>query len=666
MRRVFIVRPFGTKNEVDFDAVEAKLIQPALAGAGLQGSTTAEIFEAGNIREDMFRLLVTADLVVADVSIHNANVFYELGIRHGLRPNATFMINAGIDRFPFDLQTDRYLAYDKADPAASVAALARGLAATIASGRCDSPVYQVLPELDPPNPEVLKPVPKDFREEVEAARQSRDRGMMRLLAYEARDFAWATEGLRLVGRAQFDTKAFAGGIETFEWLREALPDDVEASQRLATLHQRMGDLAGSNRAIARVLEAPRASRTQRAEVFALKGRNSKVTWVRAMQAAASDAAASEALRDPDLGEAIEGYARGFGLDLHHFYSGLNAMSLLRLQIGLAEAFPDAWAERFDDAAMAQPALEAARARFTQLCGAVALSLQSARDELQRSGKPPDEWVRISEADFAFLTAAKPKAIAQRYRDAVKDASDFALGSARDQLELFRRLGVRAEFAAEALAAIPLPKDASAEPAAPRVILFSGHMIDKPGRPEPRFPPTRAAEDRAREMIRKAVEEEARQANTAIVGLAGGACGGDILFHETCEELGISTQLLLALPPARFCATSVAHGGPDWVERYNALCDRKPPRILSQTGELPRWLWNRNYNLWQRNNLWMLFNALATNSERLTFIALWDGCKGDGPGGTEHMQSEVQRRGQKTIVLDARTLVDLGRGLAART
>ena len=34
---------------------------------------------------DMFQLLLTADLVVADISIHNANVFYELGMRHALR-----------------------------------------------------------------------------------------------------------------------------------------------------------------------------------------------------------------------------------------------------------------------------------------------------------------------------------------------------------------------------------------------------------------------------------------------------------------------------------------------------------------------------------------------------------------------------------------------------
>ena len=63
MPRAFIVRPFNTKEGIDFDAVERVLIQPALRAAGLQGATTTDIAEAGNIREDMFRLLVTADLV---------------------------------------------------------------------------------------------------------------------------------------------------------------------------------------------------------------------------------------------------------------------------------------------------------------------------------------------------------------------------------------------------------------------------------------------------------------------------------------------------------------------------------------------------------------------------------------------------------------------------
>ena len=96
-QRAFVIRPFGIKKDsaggmVDFDHVHAELIGPALKGAGLVGSTTGEIIEAGNIREDMFSLIIEADLIVCDITHHNANVFYELGIRHALRRKRTVLI----------------------------------------------------------------------------------------------------------------------------------------------------------------------------------------------------------------------------------------------------------------------------------------------------------------------------------------------------------------------------------------------------------------------------------------------------------------------------------------------------------------------------------------------------------------------------------------------
>src|SRR6516225_1605050 len=125
MTSVFIVRPFGKKPvpmkdkdgkdasvEVDFDEIDRSLIQAALAKNGLIGQTTGVIAQAGNIRVDMFQMLIAYDLVIADMSIHNPNVFYELGIRHGLRPNGTILIRfeSGGD-VPFDLKTDRYITY---------------------------------------------------------------------------------------------------------------------------------------------------------------------------------------------------------------------------------------------------------------------------------------------------------------------------------------------------------------------------------------------------------------------------------------------------------------------------------------------------------------------------------------------------------------------------
>ena len=62
---------------------------------------------AGDIRTDMFFELVTADAIVADISILNANVYYELGVRHGVAPRGVFMIHGGWGKPPFDIASDR-------------------------------------------------------------------------------------------------------------------------------------------------------------------------------------------------------------------------------------------------------------------------------------------------------------------------------------------------------------------------------------------------------------------------------------------------------------------------------------------------------------------------------------------------------------------------------
>jgi hypothetical protein len=156
-----------------------------------------------------------------------------------------------------------------------------------------------------------------------------------------------------------------------------------------------------------------------------------------------------------------------------------------------------------------------------------------------------------------------------------------------------------------------------------------------------------------------VAEELKLAGGATLGLAGGACGGDLLFHEACGSLGIETQLYLALPQNAFAARSVQRGGPVWVERFNLLCEKVKPRVLSEIEALPNWLQDKkDYTIWQRNNLWMLFNALALYARNLTLIALWDGDSGDGPGGTSDLVDQVTARGHKVVILDAKRLKSL--------
>jgi hypothetical protein len=263
MTNVFIIRPFGTKSGIDFDRVEKELIRPAMGKASLTGGTTGEFIQQGNIRTDMFEQLLIADLVIADISIHNANVFYELGIRHAFRDKRTFLIKSKEDKTkeidtkeqeaPFDLKTDRYLSYDGGDPASSVEALANALNATLDSQRADSPVYQLLPALEPSDPDKFLVVPLDFREEVERAEANKNCADLQLLAAELDGFAWRVAGLRLVGHAQFRLKDWPGAKATWQAVRDYDDMDVEANTLLATIFQRLGDLVSSDHAVERAL-----------------------------------------------------------------------------------------------------------------------------------------------------------------------------------------------------------------------------------------------------------------------------------------------------------------------------------------------------------------------------------------------------------------------------
>lgn len=202
--RAFIVRPFGTKSGIYFDQVQKQLIAPAFAKLDVQGSTTEPFLQAGNIRADMFQQLLVADIVVADISIHNANVFYELGIRHALQPKRTFLLRAKVkrdrsertaeDEVPFDLRTDRYLEYDSDKPAETLDRLTEALRQTIANQNSDSPVFQMLPDLEEQDRSRFLPVPQSFRDDVELASRQKKIGLLGLLAMEGQEFFWASGG----------------------------------------------------------------------------------------------------------------------------------------------------------------------------------------------------------------------------------------------------------------------------------------------------------------------------------------------------------------------------------------------------------------------------------------------------------------------------------------
>src|SRR5262245_17690054 len=112
----FVLMPYGTKSDptgstIDFDAVYQELIRPAIVAADLDPVRADEEMSGGIVHKPMFERLILCEYAVADLTFANANVFYELGVRHAVRPWSTVLTFATGTRLPFDLALDRGVPY---------------------------------------------------------------------------------------------------------------------------------------------------------------------------------------------------------------------------------------------------------------------------------------------------------------------------------------------------------------------------------------------------------------------------------------------------------------------------------------------------------------------------------------------------------------------------
>lgn len=660
--RVFIIRPFDIKKdtagkEINFNRVEDELIKPVLERLKFTGGTTAEITEQGNIREDMFEELLKADLVIADISIHNANVFYELGIRHALRDKYTYLIRCRADDTPFDLRTDRYLEYDRDDPKAACDSLYEGLNNTVQGDRKDSPVFQLLPRLEAQDWTRLIVVPEGFREEVERVAKNGCTGDLMLLADETKAFYWAPQGLRDVGNALFNLKAYDAARDVWESLKERLlTTDFEVEQKLATVYQRLKDLTRSDQAVNRALKSEKSTSYERAELYSLRGSNEKTRWMENWVPEQEKGLA--AFRSRYLESARDCYWQGFKEDLNHYYSGINALSFITILLNLAERYPQEWSDSYETDKEADDALAEFKTLQEEMTAAVNLSVEAARERLKRNNVT-DVWLELTAADLCFLTQNRPTRVATVYRKALQGEQNFVFDAVRRQLTIFQELGIREDNVKAVLEVIDELGDTDSSSTQgreilTRVFLFTGHMVDQAGA-KPRFPADK--EKIAFQAIKDRLQEEqASFPGVKIIGMAGGACGGDILFHEACAELGIETQMFLALPYDEFMVNSVSFAGGAWQKRFIALYEKLKPRVLQEHKALPRWLAKRkDYSVWQRSNLWMLNNALAYGSRNVSLFALWNGEPSGKVGGTDDMVEQAKQTGAHFVHINTKEI-----------
>ena len=175
---------------------------------------------------------------------------------------------------------------------------------------------------------------------------------------------------------------------------------------------------------------------------------------------------------------------------------------------------------------------------------------------------------------------------------------------------------------------------------PSVVVFAGHMVDAPGRAAPRFPAEREPQIR---------EEICRQlrAVKAGYGYSSAACGGDIIFCECLLEMDAKVNLVLPCPVDAFKRQSVSFAGPEWERRFHNVLGNATTLLIANPAEYassaadPALAMGFIY----ANRIVTGLAVLQTEALDLELhaIALWDGKRGDGGGGTGSVVAEWNQR-----------------------
>jgi MAP3K TRAFs-binding domain len=356
----FVLMPFGKKPDaqgrvIDFDKVYKELIKPAIHAADFDAIRSDEDLIGGIIHKPMFERLILCPYAVADLTLANANVYYELGVRHAARPYSTVAIFAEGTHLPFDVTMLRCVAYrlqadgtpievEKASEALSK------MLKEARKGADDSPVFQLV---DLPWREHLKDLEHKktdvFRERAKYSEvrkgqlaEARARGLPGVRQVE--DDISADPGvmneeigvlidLFLSYRA---VKAWQDMIRLAAELPSPVARTVMMREQLAfALNRQAGECAKQGNQVQCAMYRDRAikllsdliaERGPSSETNGILGRIYKDRWEETR-----DDPQNAALADGQLRKAIATYLQGFESDWRDAYPGINAVTLMEIR-----------------------------------------------------------------------------------------------------------------------------------------------------------------------------------------------------------------------------------------------------------------------------------------------------------------------------------------------
>lgn len=159
----FVIMGYGQKTDyktgrtLDLDKTYNNILKPLIKELGMACIRSDEIIHSGIIDKPMFNQLISADIVIADLSTYNPNAFYELGVRHALKPYTTIIISERDLEYPFDIQHSVIYKYEHLGTDIGYSEVMRfktelkqSLETILSNPETDSPVYTYVESLKPP------------------------------------------------------------------------------------------------------------------------------------------------------------------------------------------------------------------------------------------------------------------------------------------------------------------------------------------------------------------------------------------------------------------------------------------------------------------------------------------------------------------------------------
>lgn len=333
----FVLIPFGEKKDesgrsINFDYIYNNIIHPAICDARLTPIRADEEIIWGIIHKPMFEKLMLCDFAVADLTTANANVLYELGIRHGVRPHSTVLMAGRGTRLPFDISPLRALLYelDERGVPSNSADTKQALATCLEecwNPEPDSPLFQLVQEMPRPDLDHLKT--DRFRELVEYAQDIKSR--LSEARTHGRDAVSAIEKELNVFDADpailVDLLLSYRAVDAHEEMKdlilrmpEVLRHTVMIQEQLGFALNRLGDRGEAVEVLKKVIENFGPS----SETNGLLGRVYKDYWKDCKNSA------QDLLAKGYLKKSIEAYVEGFETDWRDAYPGVNAVTLMEV------------------------------------------------------------------------------------------------------------------------------------------------------------------------------------------------------------------------------------------------------------------------------------------------------------------------------------------------